>query len=72
MLIGGGIIKPFQRIEKMVFEALIKSTSPKQILNHLYNQRHDALKIFSRRNKQRLAVWSGAGGIGGLCFEALC
>jgi 2-polyprenyl-3-methyl-5-hydroxy-6-metoxy-1,4-benzoquinol methylase len=72
LLIGGGVIKPFQRIEKMMFEALIRNTSPKQILDHLYNQRHDDSKIFSRRNKQRLAVWSGAGGIGGLCFEALC
>ena len=72
LLIGGGIIKPFKRIEKMVFEALIRNTSPKQILDRLYNQRHDASKIFSRRNKQRLAVWSSAGGIGGLCLEALC
>ena len=52
LLIGGGIIKPFQRIEKMVFEALIKSTSPKQILDHLYNQRHDALKIFQEETSK--------------------
>ncbi len=72
LLIGGGALKPFRRVEKMIFEAFVKNSSPRKILDDLYEKRHEHSKAFSIGNLKRLGGWSTASGLGFVCFEALC
>lgn len=72
LLIGGGILKPIKRIKKMVLEALVVNTSPKNILDNLYKQRHEVSNTLLIRNIKRFGIFSSAGGVGFLCFEAFC
>jgi 2-polyprenyl-3-methyl-5-hydroxy-6-metoxy-1,4-benzoquinol methylase len=72
LFIGGGILKPFLRIEKLIAESLVNKKSPRQILDDLYNKRHRYSTTHSIRNIQRLGGWTGFGGIGFLCFEVFC
>ena len=72
LLIGGGILKPFSRIEKIIVESQVKKMSPKTILDNLYEQRHEYSKPLSKRNIKRIGGWSSAGGLGLLCFEVFC
>lgn len=72
LFIGGGILKPFSRIEKMIIESQVKKMSPKMILDNLYEQRHEYSKPWSKRNIKRIGGWSSAGGLGLLCFEVFC
>ena len=72
LLIGGGILKPFSRIEKIIVESQVKKMSPKMILDNLYEQRHEYSKPLSKRNIKRIGGWSSAGGLGLLCFEVFC
>lgn len=72
LVLGGGLIKPFRRIERIISEFLIRKLRPKQILDTLYDEKEDHSKFFSKRQLKRIGGWSGAGGIGFICFEALC
>ncbi len=72
LFFGGGIFKPFLRIEKMISESLINRLSPQQILDKLYAERNEYSNPLSKRNIKRWGGWSSAGGLGFLCFEAFC
>ena len=72
LFIGGGLLKPIKIIKKMALEALVKNTSPRTILDNLYKQRFGYSNTLLIENIKKLGIFSSAGGVGFLCFEAFC
>lgn len=70
LFIGGGLLKPIQRIKKTALEALVINTSPRTILDNLYKQRYGYSNTLLIENIRKLGIFSSAGGVGLLCFEA--
>jgi 2-polyprenyl-3-methyl-5-hydroxy-6-metoxy-1,4-benzoquinol methylase len=72
LFIGGGIFKPFLRIEKIIAESLLNQKSPRQILDDLYKKRHRYSNTPAMRKVQKLGRWSSLGGVGFLYYEVFC
>lgn len=53
LFVGHGVFKPFRRIKNIVFEALVKNTLPRNILDNLYKHRLADSDTLSFKNLKR-------------------
>ena len=72
LFVGGGLIKPILRIERIISEHLIGTKKPREILDRLLEDKQNIAGVLTKRSLKRAGGWSAAGGFGFLCFEAFC